>query len=77
MRLNITGLEDVPIYLAIIAFTFVFSFFVSKRIFHELDILEIQYSPKLKRRSTWLIFSGLTSIIIWSRVLQQLLSLLQ
>lgn len=75
--IKFTGLEYVPVYLAIIGFTFIFSFFASKRIFHELDMCEIKYPPKLKKRSLWLIFSSLLSIIIWLRVLQQLLSLLE
>lgn len=49
MNFVITGLEYVPVYLAIIAFTFLFSWFTSVPLFKELDILGIQYSNKLKR----------------------------
>lgn len=73
----ITGLENVPTYLAIILATFVFSFFVWKMLFLELDIHGVNYTKKIKRRSLWLIFSNLLSLIIWWRVLQLLLSRLQ
>ena len=72
-----TGLEYVSVYLAIIDFTFIFSFFASKCIFHELDMCEINYPPKLKKRSLWLILSSVLSIVIWSRIFLRLLSLLQ
>jgi len=73
----ITGLEDVPIYLEIIVATFVFSFFVWRKLFIELDLHEIKYTEKIKRRSLWLIFFNLLSLIIWWHVLQLLLSQLQ
>jgi hypothetical protein len=72
-----TGFENVPTYLAIILATFVFSFFVWKMLFLELDVYDVHYTKKIKRRSLWLIFSNLLSLIIWWRVLQLLLSRLQ
>ncbi len=73
----ITGLENVPVYIAIVLATFVFSFFLWQKLFSELDVMEIKYSNKIKQRSLWLIFLNLLSLIIWWQVLQRLLSLLQ
>lgn len=73
----ITGLENVPTYLVIILATFIFSFFVWKMLFLELDINDVNYTNKIKKRSLWLIFLNLLSLIIWWRVLQLLLSRLQ
>lgn len=77
MNINLVGIEYIPTYLAIIFATFCFSFFVWKMLFLELDIHGVKYTNKLKRRSLWLIFSNLLSLIIWWRVLQLLLSRLQ
>jgi len=73
MNFNITGLEYMPTYLAIIGFTFVFSFFTWFCLFKELDIHEVKYTKKLKRRSLWLIFSNLLLLIVWGRALHLLL----
>ena len=77
MHFVITETENIPNYLAIIGFTFVFSFLFWKTLFAELDVHEIKYTKKLKTRSLWLIFSNLLLLIIWWHVLQQLLSRLQ
>lgn len=77
MNFVITGTENIPTYLAIIGFTFVFSYFTWFGIFKELDIHEVKYTKKIKRRSLWLIFSNLLLLIIWGRLLQLLLSRLQ
>ena len=77
MNINVVGLENLPTYLAIIGFTFVFSLLFWKTLFAELDVHEVKYTKKLKKRSLWLIFSNLLLLIIWWRVLQQLLSRLQ
>lgn len=77
MNYVITGTENIPTYLAIIGFTFLFSFFTWLCLFKELDIHEVKYTKKLKRRSLWLIFSNLLSLILWWRVLQLLLLRLQ
>jgi hypothetical protein len=77
MNINFVRAENIPTYLAIIFATFCFSFFVWKMLFLELDIYGVNYTKKIKRRSLWLIFSNLLSLIIWWRVLQLLLSRLQ
>lgn len=74
MNFNIMGLENIPTYLAIIASIFVFSFLFWKTLFYELDILEIKYTAKIKKRSLWLIFSNLLLFIVWVRVLHLLMS---
>jgi hypothetical protein len=77
MDIKFTGLENVPTYLAIIVATSVFSFFSWKILFLELDAHEIKYTKKIKRRSLWLIFFNLLSLIVWWRIFQLLLSRLQ
>lgn len=77
MNFVITETENIPTYLAIIGFTFVFSFLIWRTLFDELDVHEVKYTTKLKRRSLWLIFSNLLLLILWWRVFQLLLSRLQ
>lgn len=77
MNINIVGFEYIPTYLAIIFATFCFSFFLWKLLYLELDIHNVKYTHKLKRRSLWLIFSSLLSLMIWLHVLKLLLSRLQ
>ncbi len=77
MNINIVGFEYIPTYLAIIFATFCFSFFFWKLLYLELDIHNVKYTNRLKRRSLWLIFSSILSLMIWLHVLQLLLSRLQ
>jgi hypothetical protein len=75
--MQITGLENVPTYLVIMVLSFVFSWLTWFGIFKELDIHEVKYTQKLKRRSLWVIYANLLLLITWSRVLHLLLSRLQ
>ncbi|PJD94706.1 MAG: hypothetical protein CK425_10705 [Parachlamydia sp.] len=76
MNIVFTDLDRAWVYLAILFFTFAFSFFVWVKLFAELDYHEIKYTIKTKKRTLWVIYFNLVSLIIWWQVLQLLLSLL-
>lgn len=77
MNIVFTEWDKALVYLIIFIVAFIFSFFVWKTIFNELDYYEIKYTNKTKKRTLWLIYFSLISATLWFHALQLLLSRLQ
>lgn len=56
-------------FIAFLIASFIFSFFVRKAIFQELDYFEIKYTSITKKRALWVIYFNLIIFILWIRIL--------